>query len=53
MSRRRQVNRAVKTAKKYPIITAVIIVLVLIVITVFAVMYFLKIGPFRPLPDGA
>lgn len=55
MSRKRNVKKAVKTAKKHPKLAAALVIIVLIIaIAVLAFMYIKKIGPFKtyvpPLP---
>ena len=48
MSRRNNVKKAARAARKYPKIAAALIIILLIAAAVIAVMYFLKIGPFKP-----
>ena len=48
MSRKNNVKRAARAARKYPKIAAALIIILLIAAAVIAVMYFLKIGPFKP-----
>lgn len=51
-SNKRNVKKAVKAAKKYPKIAAVIAVILVIIIAVVLVLYFMKIGPFKPVDIG-
>ncbi len=48
MSRKNNVKKAARAARKYPKIAAALIIILLIAAAVIAVMYFLKIGPFKP-----
>lgn len=47
-SKKQKAKKAVKAAKKHPEIVAVIAVILVIVIAVVLVLYFMKIGPFKP-----
>ncbi len=51
-SKKQKAKKAVKAAKKHPGLAAAVAVIVVIAITVVLVLYFMKIGPFKPRNDN-
>ncbi len=47
-SKKQRAKRAVKAAKKHPGLAAAVAVIVILAIAVVLVLYFMKIGPFKP-----